>query len=202
MKQFLIASLLVFGVSLGTVQAQRVSATLNVSGFDIDKVSSGNTSIDYKGSTSLSGNLRLYTKNKWAFRFGAGVDNLNYTVSNGIQTDYDARRQDLKGIFGVEKHFMLGPVDIYPGAYIPVTVVGEEIIQDNLDSFQNGEVRGGLGLLLGANLRLLKILRLGVEFDANYDSFEEAIGTSVSERSLVPIQGLNYTTNFTIGVAF
>lgn len=202
MKQILIASLLILGLGLTNLQAQRISAMANVSSFDIDKVSSGSTEIDYRGSTSLSANLRLFTRNKWAFRFGAGVDNLNYTVNDGIQTNYDARRQDLKGIFGIEKHFMLGPLDIYPGAYIPVTVVGEEIIDDNLQSFQNGGVRSGLGVVLGANIRLLKIIRIGVEFDANYDNFQEAVGASVSDRSFVPIQGLNRTTALTVGFAF
>ena len=50
--------------SFTQLQAQRVSATFNVSSFNIDEVAVPGTQIDYAGSTSLSANLRYFTKNK------------------------------------------------------------------------------------------------------------------------------------------
>ena len=198
---------LILTLSLGLFSlatfAQRVSLTANFSDFRIDNTSSGNTSIDYAGSTSMSANLRLYSKKHWAVRVGAGLDNLEYTVSDGIQTDYSARRQDLQGILGLEKHFIVANfLDIYPGVYVPLTINGDDILSDNYDNIQNGNLRAGLGLVAGANIKLLKILRLGLEFNASYDNFKTTVYESVDNRSLVPFQGLSYTTAFTLGVAF
>ncbi|MEZ4777573.1 MAG: hypothetical protein R3D00_30640 [Bacteroidia bacterium] len=193
--------LIIFGIS--KVQAQRVSATMNFSSFNIDEVSAPNTQINYQGSSSVSANFRYFTKNKWAYRFGAGVDHLDYTVGDGVNTNYEARRNDLKGIFGIEKHFMIGKsLDIYPGAYIPVVVVGDDKLSANLDNITNGGIRSGLGVVLGANLRVLKIFRVGVEFDATYDDFSTGVRSSVNELSFVPVKGINHNTAFTVGVAF
>ncbi|MEL6133941.1 MAG: hypothetical protein AAFR59_11310 [Bacteroidota bacterium] len=193
--------LMTFGVQQAF--AQRVSATANFSSFDIDQASSGSTNIDYKGSTSLTLNLRYYTDKKWAIRVGAGLDQLSYTVENGdLSTDYTAQRQDLKGILGIEKHFIVANfLDIYPGAYIPVVLVGENIVQNNIDNIENGGVRAGLGVLLGANIKVLKIFRIGVEFDASYDHFKEGVAAGFNSGSFVPVRGINHTTNFTLGIA-
>lgn len=194
-------SFVLFGIS--SSQAQKLSLTANFSGFDIDRVNSGSTTLDYAGSTSLSANLRLYSQKKWALRAGVGVDNLQYTVGDGISTNYAARRQDLKGILGVEKHFVLANfIDIYPGVYIPIVVVGDDIINDNYANISNGNIRSGLGFVAGANIKLFKILRLGVEFDASYDNFKEGFWETVDTQSFAPIRGINHTTNFTLGVAF
>jgi hypothetical protein len=202
MKNYVL-SLLILLATLGTTQAQRVGLNFNFSSFDIDKASSGNTVIDYQGSTSLSANLRLFTQGKWAIRFGAGVDNLKYTVSDEINTNYSAVRQDMKGILGLEKHFVLADrLDIYPGVYVPIIVTGDEIIQDNYDNVTGGGVRAGLGVLLGANVKLFKIFRVGVEFDAGYDHFKEGVWQAAQNRSFVPIRGINHSTAFTVGLAF
>lgn len=204
MKVFATILALFAVVGVSNLQAQRISATLNLSSFNIDEVSSPNAHIDYAGSSSISANLRYYTKNKWAYRLGAGVDNLNYAVGGeGIQTDYDARRQDVKGIFGIEKHFNIGKaIDIYPGAYVPVIVTGDDKLEQNLDNISNGNIRTGLGVVLGANLRVLKILRFGVEFDASYDDFAAGVRNGVDQLSFVPVKGINHKTAFTVGVAF
>ena len=204
MKKIALSTLLLIGSAmLMSLHAQRVSLTANFSSFDVDRVSNGITEIDYQGSTSLSANLRLYSQKKWAIRVGAGVDNLQYEVNDGVSTNYSARRQDLKGILGIEKHFVIGDfLDIYPGAYVPIVVVGEDRIQANYDNISNGGVRSGLGVLLGANIKLFRILRLGVEFDASYDAFRETVWESVDQPSLVPFRGINHTTAFTLGVAF
>ena len=202
-KTVFLFALILMTFGLQQAMAQRVSLTANFSSFDIDQASSGSTNIDYNGSTSLTMNLRYYTDKKWAIRVGAGLDQLNYTVENGdLSTDYSAQRQDIKGILGIEKHFVLANfLDIYPGAYIPIVVVGDDIVQNNLDNIENGRIRSGLGVLLGANIKVLKILRLGVEFDASYDHFREGVAAGFSSGSFVPVRGINHTTNFTLGIA-
>ncbi|MEL6191442.1 MAG: hypothetical protein AAFR66_05305 [Bacteroidota bacterium] len=208
MRKFIFGSILTlsFCVFLTyTATAQKFSATVNVSQFKLDKVDSEVADINYQGSSSIGVNLRYYTDNKWAFRLGAGLDNLQYEVGGGITTDYQARRQDITGVFGIEKHFMVGDnkwLDIYPGAFIPVVVVGEDVVQSNLSNISNGNVRAGLGVLLGANVRVLKILRLGVEFDATYDNFKNQVWESAETLSLAPVKGINVNTAFTVGVAF
>lgn len=203
-KLSIILSLLVVSMLASQdLMAQRVSLMANFSSFDIDQVSNGSTEIDYAGSTSLTANLRLFNDRHWAVRVGAGVDNLNYHVSDGVTTDYQAQRQDLKGILGLEKHFQIGDfMDIYPGAYVPIIIVGEEKIQANYDNITNGGVRSGLGVVLGANIRLFRIMRVGVEFDASYDAFRQTVWESVDQTSLVPFSGINHTTAFTVGFAF
>lgn len=190
--------------SISTVYAQKFSATLNIGQLNWDRVDSEVADIDYEGSSSITLNARLFTKNKWAFRVGAGFDQLNYTVSGGrISTDYDAKRKDAKGLIGVEKHFQIGrSIDIYPGVVVPIVVTGTDLIDTNLDNIQNGNLRAGLGLVLGANLSLLKFLRVGVEFDATYDNVRTQVWESAESLSFAPMRGIQVNTAFTVGVAF
>ncbi|MEM6807338.1 MAG: hypothetical protein AAF696_38405 [Bacteroidota bacterium] len=192
----------IFLLSYSPLQAQRFSAVLNISNFNIDNVSSGNTNIDYEGSTSLLLNARFFTQKNWAFRFGVGLDNLTYTVGDSLMTDYNARRRDLTGVFGIEKHFKIAFLDFYPGLFVPVTVVGEDILEENFDNIQNGTFRAGLGFVAGINARLLKILLVGVEFDATFDDFKTGFWQGVNDLSFAPISAVNYSTSFTIGVTF
>ncbi|MEO0468597.1 MAG: hypothetical protein AAF206_03175 [Bacteroidota bacterium] len=191
--------IVVFGLS--EVQAQKISLVANIGSFDNDIVtSSGN--VNYTGSVSGSLNFRYFTRKKWAWRIGAGVNDLEYTASGlNIATNYSARRQDLTGIIGVEKHFNLAMFDIYPGIYVPITIVGDDIIANNAQSIRNGDMVAGLGVVLGGQLKLLKILRVGLEFNATYRDFQTAVGRSIDSRSFVPFNGLQYNTNFTVGVA-
>lgn len=204
LQNLILAVSLVTMIGLAPAQAQKFSATLNLAGFNVDRISSPNTQVDYTGSSSVSANFRVYSENKWAIRAGAGVDNLKFTVDNfDVDTEYSARRQDLKGILGLEKHFIIGDfLDIYPGAYVPIIVVGENVLNNNYQNLTNGGVRSGLGVVLGANIKLFKILRVGVEFDASYNNFREAVWESASTSSFVPMRGIAHTTNFTVGVAF
>lgn len=186
-----------------SVMGQKISATANLSSFRINQAQSDVADINYAGSTSASVNLRYYTKNKWAFRVGAGIDNLNYEVNNGLTTDYQARRQDIKGILGLEKHFKVAMLDIYPGVYVPITKVGDDDIDSaNLPSISNNNYHAGLGVLLGANIKFLKIMRVGVEVDATYDNFKTAVWESAESLSFAPIKGINFNTALTVGVAF
>lgn len=203
-QQLILAVSLVTLIGLAPVQAQKFSATLNLSGFNVDRINAPNANIDYTGSSTVSANFRIYSENKWAIRAGAGIDNLNFTVNNlDIDTEYTGRRQDLKGILGLEKHFIIGDfLDIYPGAYVPIIVVGENVLSNNYQNLNSGGLRSGLGVLLGANIKLFKILRVGVEFDASYNNFKEAVWESATSSSFVPMRGIAHTTNFTLGVAF
>lgn len=182
--------------------AQKLSLTANVSKFNVDKIQSEAADIDYAGSTSMDLNLRVFTKNKWAFRVGAGLDRLDYTVAGTqIATDYEARRNDLKGILGVEKHFMLANwIDVYPGVYVPITVTGQDVIDANFDNIKNGDMTAGLGVVLGANVGFLKVIRLGVEFDATFNNFKTQVWESAEQLSLVPLKGIKTNTSFTVGV--
>ncbi len=187
--------------SVVAMQAQGVGVTANFSQFNIDKIQSEVADIDYDGSTSLDLNLRIFTKKNWAWRIGAGVDNLKYSVGGGVNTDYNARRKDLKGIIGLEKHFMLGNwIDIYPGVFVPIVVTGEDIIDANIANIKNGETRAGMGVVLGANIGFLKILRVGVEFDATFDNFKNTVYDSFEQTSVVPFKGLKRNTSITVGV--
>ena len=187
--------------SVVAMQAQGVGVTANFSQFNINKIQSEVADIDYDGSTSLDLNLRIFTKKNWAWRIGAGVDNLKYSVGGGVNTDYNARRKDLKGIIGLEKHFMLGNwIDIYPGVFVPIVVTGEDIIDANIANIKNGETRAGMGVVLGANIGFLKILRVGVEFDATFDNFKNTVYDSFEQTSVVPLKGLKRNTSITVGV--
>ena len=187
--------------SVVAIQAQGVGVTANFSKFNINKIQSEVADIDYDGSTSMDLNLRIFTKKNWAWRIGAGVDNLQYSVGDGITTNYNARRKDLKGIIGLEKHFMLGNwIDIYPGVFVPIVVTGEDIIDSNIDNIKNGDMRAGMGVVLGANIGFLKILRIGVEFDATFDNFSNTVYESFEQTSVVPFKGMTRNTSITLGV--
>lgn len=183
--------------------AQRISATANISSFNINKSDSDVADINYSGSTSASVNLRYYTKNKWAFRVGAGIDDLKYDVGGGISTDYQGRRQDIKAVIGLEKHFKVAMLDVYPGVYVPITKVGDDdIATANLPTIRNNNYHAGLGVLLGANIKMLKIMRVGVEVDATYNNFKTAVWESAESLSFAPMKGINLNTALTVGVAF
>ncbi len=197
----LFALALIAFVGFGSVQAQKFSALMNFNQYQPNIVTGG-TNIDYSGSVSTSLNLRYYTENKWAYRVGFGVDNLQYAVNGtDINTNYSARRQDLKGVIGIEKHFKLAFLDIYPGVYVPLTVVGEDKLTQNLNNIQNGTMRAGLGLVGGAQIKLLKIFRVGVEFNATYDNFATAVRQSLDTQSTVPFKGMHTNTALVVGIA-
>ena len=96
LKALFALTLLVF---LGTsdMQAQRLSLLANVSSYSPTISSpSGGTNIDYAGSLSGSLNVRYYTKDKWAYRMGFGLDSLSYSVTGtDVNAKYQAQRQDI-----------------------------------------------------------------------------------------------------------
>lgn len=189
-------------VGIQDAQAQKFSATLNYNNQDRMNVPTSNGDIQVR-SANLSLNARYYTGSKFAFRAGVGLENLEYSVNttDGLSSDFESKRKDLEGLFGLEWHPTLGKsIDIYPGLYIPVTVVGDDLINSNLDNLTGDGFSAGLGAVIGANVKLLKIFRVGVEFDARYQNFKAATVNAVNEFSLQPYRGMTYTTNFTVGI--
>lgn len=190
-------------LGLQQAQAQRLSATLNLNSLKKNDFTTSNGQFDLDKSANVSLNLRYYTQSKIGFRAGVGVENLNYNLNTtaGVATDFQSKRKDLKGMFGLEWHPTLGKwMDIYPGMYVPITIVGEDLINSNINDLSNGGFSAGLGALLGFNVKVLKIFRAGVEFDAQYQNFKAATVDAFSNVSLQPYQRMNYTANFTFGV--
>lgn len=182
------------------LNAQRIGVTMNVNPVTSNKVSGDDASfINLEGSTNLSLNLRYYTDSKFAFRAGAGIENLKYSFQDGLATDLSTKRRDMKFLAGVEWHPTLGSfIDIYPGLYIPLTFIGDE----STSTSESSPFSAGVGGVLGANIRLLKFLRLGVEYDAKFESFSSATADAISEGSFRPLGRINSNFNITMGVAF
>lgn len=203
----LLLSLFLFG-GIQTVSAQQTfSAIANVRAFQVDKVTTDADSLSYNATGKFNGslNLRFFVKGKWAIRAGVGLENVRYEVNNGELggDSYEARRNDLKGVLGIERHFSIfDAAYIYPGLFVPITVVGEDRVQQNFDNIENGNMRAGLGAVLGVNVAVLKVMRVGVEFDATYDNFKSTFWDSMNQQSTAPFQGLSYNTHITFGVAF
>lgn len=199
----------ILGINFSVSAQDHVSLTLNIGAFSINQPDLPEpNNIDYTGSATISGNLRFFNKNHWALRLGAGVDQLNYSVTNNeLATDYDAERKDFIGILGLEKHFILSETfTLYPGIIFPATFMGDESISSNIDNtidtINNDGFFTGAGLVLGANLRFFRIMRLGVEFNATFDSFKQNIWQNLDQFQEIKIKNLDYTTLVTLGIAF
>ena len=190
-------------IGLQNAQAQKFSATLNYNNKDKSNVSTTNGDIEELKSANLSLNARYYTSSKFAFRAGVGVENLNYSVDtqSGLTTDFESKRKNLQGLVGLEWHpTLVSAIDIYPGLYVPVTVVGDDLLNTNIDNLADGGFNAGLGAVLGANVKFLKVFRVGVELDARYQNVKEATVGAVNGRSLQPYKGMNYAANLTFGI--
>ncbi len=188
---------------------QRVSLTANIRAFGIDKVSSSdNSDVSYKGTTSFSGNLKLYTKNQFAFRLGLGLDNLNYEFAgDSLSTNYDAVRKQMTAYLGLEKHFGKSLLRPYLGVFVPLTFNAEDtftdITHDIGDQFDGESMKAGFSMLAGLNLAILKFLRVGVEFNAGFSSFKsEVLDPLIDDPAGIKFKNLDYSTQFVVGVAF
>ncbi|MCC7224603.1 MAG: hypothetical protein IT273_12820 [Chitinophagales bacterium] len=188
--------------------AQRISITANIKAFGIEKVeSSGSTTTEYEGETSFSGNLRLFDKNHFALRLGVGLNNLKYTFSDSLSTNYDAVRESMTAYLGLEKHFTGGLLTPYLGIYMPLTFNSKDEIKDITNTvigqFDGEGIKAGLSLLGGLNLQLFKVLRLGVEANVGFDSFkEEVFEPLIDDPSSIKFKNLDFALEATIGVAF
>lgn len=188
---------------------QRVSLTANIRAFGIDKVTAAdNSDVSYTGTTSFSANLKLYTKRQFAFRLGAGLDNLNYEFAgDSLSTNYTAVRKQMTAYLGLEKHFGKGLLRPYLGAFVPISFNAEDEFKDITDDvvgqFEDGTVKTGFSMLAGLNLALFKFLRVGVEFNAGFDSFKsEVIDPLIDDPAAIKLKNLDYAAEFVIGVAF
>lgn len=194
--------------------AQRVSVTLNVQDFGIERLSNGTVEVeegegevkDFNGETSFSANVRLYDNNLWALRLGVGVSNLKYRIADGVDTDFEVKRQNLVALVGLEKHFRVSFLTPYLGVFVPITFNGEDKFKDNLstarEQFRNGDVKAGFSVLVGANIKLFKFLRLGAEFNAGFDKFKSEVIQNLGNASDIKLRNLEYNTEVTIGIAF
>ncbi len=61
-KTVLAGACLLMLLGISQLHAQRFSAVVGISGFRIDEANSGNTNIDYEGSTSFLVNARYFTE--------------------------------------------------------------------------------------------------------------------------------------------
>ncbi len=204
---FTIALFAMIGSFLGTANAQVVSLTANLTTVSLDnfEFDQDDLSVNFDTKSNISGNLRLYTRKKWALRLGGGIEQFEYTVGgSSIEQAYEAQRRDVKGLVGLEKHFQLGnSLTLYPGLLIPITVVGDdEMITANLSDIENGHTRAGLGLVLGANYALLNFFRVGLEINYNYNKFTTEVWQNINMLEDVGTEGMDFDTALTIGVAF
>ncbi len=186
--------------SQNVLAQQRISITGNFNAFSFERVQDPDTGeIAFAGETSFSGNVRFFDKSLWAFRLGVGSSELEYELNDGFATNYDVIRNNLTAYLGLEKHFQVGPVLPYLGAFVPINFSTEDVIGSSQDSFRSGDVRAGFGLLAGAQLKLLKIFRVGAEFNMGYNKFKTEVIDNFSEFNL---NRLDYNTEITVGVAF
>lgn len=212
--QFKKISILLLGALIGTTfttidtMAQKISVIANFKALDSERVEGDNgTSVSYKGETSLSGNVRIFDKNLWALRVGVGVDNLKYEFAdNNMNTNYEVVRQNLTGYLGLEKHFKVAFLHPYAGVYVPITFNGEDevkdIATDAKQQFDNGNIQAGFSILAGANVKLFRLLRLGLEFNAGFKHFKDEVIDNFSENSAIRFKNFDYNTEVTLGVAF
>ncbi len=186
--------------------AQRVSLIANIKALGINKVSGEGTNAVYEVETSFSGNLRLFTKNHFAFRMGVGVNKLQYTFNDNLNTNYEAVRQSMTAYLGLEKHFVAGFLTPYIGVYVPLTFNANNDISgiaEDLINTSGDELKTGLSLLGGLNIKLLKILRLGVEANIGFDNFKtEVFEPLIDEPSSVKFNNLDVGLEATLGLAF
>ncbi len=190
-----------------TTSAQRISIIANIKTFGIDKVTGiSGTDTEYKGESSFSGNLRLFDKNHFALRLGVGLNNLKYSFTDSLQTNYDAVRESMTAYLGIEKHFTGGFLTPYLGVYMPLTFNSKDEIKDILGNvagqFDGEGIKAGLSLLGGLNLSLFKILRVGVEANVGFDNFKKEIFEPLFDGSSVQFKNLDVALEATIGVAF
>ena len=160
----------------------------------------------YLEESAVSLNLRLYNIRNWAFRLGAGYRNLDYQIDNtGLAVDYEAFRRDYTVVLGLEKHFLLGDAfDVYPGIVVPIAFIGEDELNNQFaNNIENGDLVASFGVLVGANVRLFKILRLGAEFTGTYDEFKQKVVANFpSNTDNIKLQNLHFYTDITLGLTF
>mgnify|MGYP006243859151 FL=1 len=141
-------------------------------------------------------------------RIGAGLDKLSYQIGDSTNTNYDVLRDNITLYLGLEKHFGRGLLIPYLGVYVPITYNGNNKVIDNLtdnvvEQWTNGDIKTGFSVLAGANLKLFKILRLGAEFNLGFEQFKDEIIMPLQDKNeSVKFKNLEYNTEITLGIAF
>jgi|GEM_PF-1025084 len=188
------------------VYGTRFSVMLNIrTPFDIrEEFSDEATGFIYENLTAMSINLRFYNIRGWALRVGAGYQKLNYEINGGnFSIPYDAYREDYTLLLGVEKHFEFVGFDLYPGIVMPIAFVGDEKILSNaFDEIKNNAIHANIGVLLGGQIKLFRILRVGGEFYCMYDQFKQEVWQNALSTSEIKLRNINLAFDFVIGVAF
>lgn len=188
------------GRSIG--KDESVSLSLNIRALSYEQSLLDLTNgYDLTGTSSFTLNLRILSKGNWALRLGAGYQDIEYTLAQPTGSElYSALRKDYLFSIGFEKHFHFPILDIYPGIVVPVAYVGDDEINQNVN-IENGKLNVTPGVILGANVRLLRIFRVGVEFYATYENFKQQFIENNAIKEL-QLKDINYNTEFVIGVAF
>lgn len=212
MKKFLLLTVLFFSfLSLQKVEAQTLGITANIKALNLNGLSAdGIDEINYSVLQSFSLNARLFNDRLWALRLGLGYEDVEYTVDDassegGAFASYLANRNNYIFLIGLEKHFELpGGFSFYPGILVPITKNGAETYEPLLSSEDVGNDgwRTSLGVVLGANVRFLRILHLGAEMQMTYDSFRQDVLSDILTPSAIDVDQLSWRTEFTIGVYF
>lgn len=187
--------------------SKRFSVTLNYRlGNGYASLENDSDIYNYLEENAVSLNLRLFNIDHWAFRIGAGYRNIDYQINNeGLFVDYKGFRRDYTILLGLEKHFSLGNAfDIYPGIVVPISYMGEEEVDlDFAENIDNGAFTASVGVLLGANVRIFRILRVGVECTATYDEFKQKVLANIPNSTTdIQLRNIHYYTDFTVGLAF
>ncbi len=218
MKPFLKLSfllLLLFCIILNNANAQRFfSLTANIKALDIVPVQtlsndSVSTNTHYKGSSNILLNARIFSKSGVALRVGAGLEKLQYELHDyTLNTNWQSEMQNSKALLGLELHTKLdkeGKYRLYPGVFVPVTFSGKitakDLTNDVVKSFQSKDMRAGIGLNLGFNMRFLRIIRLGIEADASLNRAVVAY-VDAAYNSYIDVNQLKANLYGTIGVSF
>ena len=108
------------------------------------------------------------------------------------------------GEVGIERHIFLmnEKLDIYPGVYVPIWFSAENGIQQTVDDIRSGAIANDVGLTLGASVRVLRIFRIGVEFDGNFSQTWQGITQGIQDGNSGAVRRVPYQTAMTFGLAF
>lgn len=209
MKKLILWTFLLAGMAQYGYAQQHVSAIMHFKSFGIDKVEGADgTKATYKGATSLSGNLRIFDKNQFAFRAGIGVNNIEYQfTTDSLNTNYDAVRKNLTAYLGVEKYFSVGVLEPYIGVFVPINFNATNnitnIAGDASEQIKDGSVSAGFSITGGLNLKLFRFLRIGVGGDLGFSNFkEQVLDNLTTEPSAIKLKKLDVSPVFTVGLAF
>ncbi|MEL7531779.1 MAG: hypothetical protein AAFN10_10745 [Bacteroidota bacterium] len=117
--------------------------------------------------------------------------------------DYErfAEDFDLMAEIGIERHFFMldKKLDIYPGVYLPINIGPQT---DFRTALSTDEMLSNAGAVLGANVRLLRVFRLGIELDAGFQQASNGISESFRSGNIEPFKAIPYQTSITFGMAF